>query len=114
MQSKESKEHEKENTTEWRHKNTVRLRERNRRDRMKHKEQYVARMATAAAVTCGLLVRPDYCTECGKDCKPQAHHPDYSKMLEVLWLCHSCHLKAHNGSFNPPLKRSLALLPART
>ncbi len=43
----------------------------------------------------GLLV-PVTCSSCGLICKKlQAHHDDYSKPLEVRWVCHSCHLKIH-------------------
>lgn len=37
----------------------------------------------------GRLV-PQPCQFCGKT-KTQAHHPDYSKPLEVVWVCSRCH-----------------------
>lgn len=39
----------------------------------------------------GVLVRPDKCDRCPTRCKPDAHHEDYSKPLEVEWLCDQCH-----------------------
>jgi hypothetical protein len=36
-------------------------------------------------------LRPQHCSACGVECKPQGHHPDYSKPLEVVWLCRPCH-----------------------
>ena len=33
------------------------------------------------------------CVKCGK--KAQAHHPDYSKPLQVVWLCRPHHLELH-------------------
>lgn len=32
--------------------------------------------------------------ECGKN-KTEAHHPDYSKPLEVIWLCRTHHADLH-------------------
>jgi hypothetical protein len=43
----------------------------------------------------GKLKRPDKCQRCGKKCKPHAHHEDYEKPLEVIWLCAPCH-KIHH------------------
>lgn len=40
------------------------------------------------------------CVLCGA--KAQMHHPDYSKPLEVVWLCRPCHMDVHRG------KKSLA------
>lgn len=41
----------------------------------------------------GRLVRPKACSQCGKPCKPEAHHPDYAIPLSVVWLCKTCHNK---------------------
>jgi ferredoxin len=40
----------------------------------------------------GTLFRPDYCTNCGKHCRPDSHHYDYSRPYDITWLCRSCHL----------------------
>jgi hypothetical protein len=34
------------------------------------------------------------CEKCGYH-KSQAHHHDYSKPLDVNWLCFACHRKEH-------------------
>lgn len=52
------------------------------------------------AVVRGDLVRPDICSACGgrpKGTRICGHHPDYSKPLEVVWLCDRCHAKHHRG-----------------
>ena len=41
------------------------------------------------------IVRPENCDKCFKKCKPDAHHLDYTKPLDVLWLCKSCHGREH-------------------
>jgi len=41
------------------------------------------------------IIRPDICSSCGKKVKVDGHHPDYSKPLEVIWLCKKCHKKEH-------------------
>ncbi|KKQ63520.1 MAG: hypothetical protein US85_C0016G0016 [Candidatus Shapirobacteria bacterium GW2011_GWF1_38_23] len=45
------------------------------------------------AVSSGVLKRQS-CFICGHD-KTDAHHEDYSKPLEVVWLCRNCHITKH-------------------
>jgi len=41
------------------------------------------------------------CKVCG-EVKTQAHHEDYSKPLEVVWLCAACHKKRHQELLGNP------------
>lgn len=41
------------------------------------------------------------CEKCG-DLNSQKHHEDYSKPLDVTWLCRKCHL-AHHDDLPPTL-----------
>ena len=57
--------------------------------------KYKVRCDLNNAIKKGIVVRPEKCEKCSKICKPHGHHFDYSKPLEVLWLCSSCHGKEH-------------------
>lgn len=59
----------------------------------KHPEKYAAKLAVKDAIRSGLLVSMP-CVICG-DPKSDGHHEDYSKQLEVVWLCRSHHLGVH-------------------
>ena len=63
------------------------------RQREKFPEKYAARQAVLVAVRSGALKRKP-CEKCGAT-KVQAHHPDYSKPLEIVWLCEPCHRLEH-------------------
>lgn len=39
--------------------------------------------------------RPTICDKCSKYCVPDAHHENYSKPLEIIWLCKQCHFEIH-------------------
>lgn len=52
-----------------------------------------ARLAVRVAIKSGKMTR-NPCEKCGKP-KAQAHHEDYSKPLEVKWLCPRCHGLEH-------------------
>jgi hypothetical protein len=51
-----------------------------------------AQAAVKRALKTGALVKPALCVECGQPGRriEGAHH-DYSKPLDVRWLCSSCH-----------------------
>jgi len=39
-------------------------------------------------------IKKDKCFFC-KNIKTEAHHKDYNKPLEVIWLCDGCHKQVH-------------------
>ena len=47
------------------------------------------------AVRNGVLIRPGSCSECQKAGLIHGHHEDYTKPLEVEWLCPRCHRAKH-------------------
>lgn len=55
------------------------------------------------ALSLGMVVKPDACEICGRDTRLVAHHEDYSKPLDVIWLCGSCHNRIHKSLQIKPL-----------
>lgn len=50
------------------------------------------------AVSQGRLSKPDQCSRCGESTPSRrlhAHHEDYSKPLEIEWICSKCHGMEH-------------------
>lgn len=72
------------------------LRETVRRLRQQNPEKTRARTAVSRALRSGRLHRPDHCSACSLPCRPEAHHTDYSKPLDVVWLCSGCHGREHS------------------
>ena len=65
--------------------------------------KYRAHNITGSAIRNGKLFK-EPCEKCGSEDNIHAHHDDYSKPLNVRWLCCSCHNKWHrdNGeALNP-------------
>lgn len=62
----------------------------------KHPEKNKAGNKLRLAVFKGRIQKPKKCQKCDYEAKRiEGHHMDYSKPLEVLWLCVSCHRKLH-------------------
>lgn len=57
------------------------------------KKELIAQRKLQYAVDTGKIIRLP-CSICGKT-KSEAHHPDYSKPLEVIWFCRSHHKLHH-------------------
>lgn len=59
--------------------------------RTRYPERTYARKVVAAGIFCGLLKRGE--CEVGGECsgKVEAHHEDYSKPLEIIWVCRHHH-----------------------
>lgn len=58
-----------------------------------------SRTITKKAVRSGALQRPLMCDKCDKGNGPKqgihAHHKDYNKPFDIVWLCANCHGKEH-------------------
>ncbi len=80
-------------TSEYKEKRNIRLRENKKETDI---PKLRARKILQAAVRVEYIVRPKKCEKCFKECKPEAHHDDYDKPLEVRWLCKICHAHQHN------------------
>lgn len=61
--------------------------------RPENAEKNKARGASKQAVRTGRLVRGP-CEKCG-EAKTEGHHDDYSKPLEIRWLCKKHHSEVH-------------------
>ena len=55
--------------------------------------RYEARWQVSRAIQSGKLKKKP-CLECGEK-KTEAHHRDYFKPLEVIWLCRNHHQAEH-------------------
>ncbi len=94
------------------------------RKRAEHMDRKAAaHRATKRAIDAGVLVRASHCECCrgpGRARGPagsarqsiHAHHPDYSKPLEVEWLCHKCHFRVHADAKRTGLPLSALALRA--
>ena len=79
----------------WRLANPEKFKETERLRKARNKEKIYAVARLGQQISRGNLIRPDKCEKCLKECKPEAHHDDYSKPLQVRWLCPPCHGFVH-------------------
>jgi ribosomal protein S27AE len=75
---------------EWKREQTLRWQAANIE---RHRMIQRAANAVAQAISRGILTRASACEECGcENRRITAAHHDYSKPLEVRWLCGHCHI----------------------
>ena len=63
----------------------------------RYPEKASARKEVGRAIRAGTLSRGP-CEVCGFDGRTHAHHDDYSKPLDVRWLCQRHHTEQHKDS----------------
>ena len=71
---------------------TEQVKERKKTWRENNPERKSAHMKVYYAIKKGFLFKQP-CFICGE--KAEAHHPDYSRPLDVVWLCSPHHRQAH-------------------
>src|SRR3990167_5913669 len=59
--------------------------------KQKYPEKVKAHKQLNRAVQIGEVMKPLHCGSCNRKSNLFGHHPDYTKPLEVTWLCGSCH-----------------------
>ena len=74
--------------------NPEKVLETRRRTCIKNPTRMNASRVVDAAVKAGSIVNPGVCYGCGcasDEHRIEAHHHDYSKPLDIVWLCTPCH-----------------------
>lgn len=66
-------------------------------ERKKYPERIRAQNTLNRALKTGNIKKPKRCTNCGAKKSLDAHHEDYDKPLQVIWLCKSCHKILHRA-----------------
>ena len=60
-------------------------------------EKNLARGKLRYQIKIGKIIRPTVCSRCNETKDPiHAHHVDYSKPFDVVWLCRQCHELEHH------------------
>lgn len=83
-----------ESSKKWKKGNAERHAELARAYRARNREKSQAQNRLNYAIRKGRMSRLP-CEACGTEERVHAHHEDYSKPLDVHWLCYVCHKKAH-------------------
>ena len=63
--------------------------------RAKNPGKRKAHQAVATALRNGIIKRPCFCEKCGRKTMLVAHHHNYKKPLDIVWVCDACHFKIH-------------------
>lgn len=62
----------------------------------RNRDKRAAHRALYRAILAGKIIKSNCCSLCGKtECNIEGHHYDYSKPLNVIWVCTECHGKLH-------------------
>lgn len=64
----------------------------------KEKEKDAVRAYTRKKIKEGIIIKSSTCEKCGSEKNIHGHHDDYSRPLDIRWLCQSCHFSFHKGA----------------
>jgi hypothetical protein len=78
------------------------------RSTAKHIDKQLARVKLNYYLRLGKVIKPDVCVKCNEVKKLEAHHDDYSKPLEVLWMCRPCHSDHHKWLTKQSLDKTIS------
>ena len=79
----------------YRAQNPERVRAIRRKTRAKYQERQSVYALVHEAIRRGELLRPEACELCGARKRLSAHHHDYDRPLDVIFLCGLCHKAVH-------------------
>ncbi len=88
------------------HRDPKKHREAAARYRMRNRHKVLAQSKVKAAMKSGRIAVPLWCQQCHCVTQLEAHHSDYSKPLDVLWLCTTCHGLAHRSNRGGKVKHA--------
>lgn len=93
--SEQYRQRKQDNHRKWRENNSDKVKARNEEYQKKYPERNRAIVVVYRALKRGAIARPERCINCNVVKSLDAHHEDYNKPLEVVWLCKSCHKLLH-------------------
>ncbi len=91
----EEREKNRVRTAEWRENNKVKISTMVTKWKKDNPKKAAAHALIYWSVVAGVIQRKEKCEECDKVSKTEAHHEDYEKPLDIMWLCKYCHSKKH-------------------
>ena len=95
-----------ENANTWHKNNPKRLNMARIKWKKNNRTKLLAHQKVQRAVRNGKVQKPSLCEKCGCPCKSlHGHHDDYSRPLDVIWLCPSCHKFLHAALNRKPKMR---------
>lgn len=62
-----------------------------------HRHKVRARAQVRWQVYSNKITKPSNCEHCGSEADLEGHHHDYSKPLDVVWVCKACHWALHTS-----------------
>ena len=89
---------------QWREKNSTKRAEKAKEYRIKNPDKTKAHYSVNNRIYRG-LIKKQPCEKCGSIENINAHHDNYTKPLEVRWLCCTCHRAEHPQPYKKRIRR---------